>query len=251
MVPIRSSGRLSLRGRENDRLSEQQSAAAEAIVNIFESGSVLGDYSQVTLIPGDTGRLTYGRSQTTLGSGGLHQLTARYCHASGVRFGAALEPYLPRLRDRAREIDADRYLHNLLRAAADDPVMRSTQDAFFDDQYWQPAVANALAMGIASPLGVAVVYDSRVHGSFWRIRERTHAVVGEPKAAGEQTWVKEYVRQRKTWLSNHSRSDLRKTTYRMDANRHGRPGAVRCARALDAACQVETGGGWSTSRRGA
>ncbi|MDQ3267784.1 MAG: hypothetical protein M3P47_03520 [Pseudomonadota bacterium] len=50
-------------------LTATQKKTAEALVNIFETGEVLGDCSQVTLIAGDTGHLTFGRSQTTLGSG--------------------------------------------------------------------------------------------------------------------------------------------------------------------------------------
>ena len=53
-------------------LSEQQKPTAQAIVNLFETGRVRGDYAGVTLIPGDTGHLTSGRSQTTLASGNLH-----------------------------------------------------------------------------------------------------------------------------------------------------------------------------------
>ena len=56
-----------------------QKRAAEAIVNIFETSAVLGVYGQVTLIPGDTGHLTFGRSQTTLTSKNLHKLIQHYC----------------------------------------------------------------------------------------------------------------------------------------------------------------------------
>lgn len=198
-------------------LTERQAQTAKAIVNIFETGSVLGDYGQVTLIHGDTGRLTYGRSQTTLGSGGLHKLIARYCESAGARFAGHLSPFLPQLQDRAVEIDRDRYFHNLLRAAADDPLMRSSQDSFFDDHYWQPATREAQGMGISSPLGVAVVYDSRVHGSFGLIRDRTNDALGSVGAEGERPWISAYVQQRKAWLGNHDRADLRRTVYRMDA----------------------------------
>ena len=54
-------------------LTATQKKTAEALVNIFETGEALGDYSQVTLIAGDTGHLTFGRSQTTLGSGNLNE----------------------------------------------------------------------------------------------------------------------------------------------------------------------------------
>jgi chitosanase len=53
-------------------LTELQKKTAKAIVNIFETGRPLGDYSKVTLLQGDTGHLTYGRSQTTLASDNLY-----------------------------------------------------------------------------------------------------------------------------------------------------------------------------------
>jgi chitosanase len=46
-------------------LTDLQTRAAQAIVNVFETGTPRGDYGRVTLLAGDTGHLTYGRSQTT------------------------------------------------------------------------------------------------------------------------------------------------------------------------------------------
>lgn len=194
-----------------------QKQAAQAIVNIFETGVPLGDYGQVTLIAGDTGHLTYGRSQTTLGSGNLHALLARYCATAGARFAARLAPALPRFAARDLTLDHDGKLHNVLRAAADDRTMREVQDAFFDETYWQPAARTATRLGIASPLGVAVVYDSHVHGSWGRIRDATDAEVGSVATAGEQAWISTCVRKRRDWLARHARADLRATVYRMDA----------------------------------
>ena len=71
-------------------LTELQKKTAKAIVNIFETGRPLGDYSKVTLLQGDTGHLTYGRSQTTLGSGNLYLLIKSYCKASGATLAAEL-----------------------------------------------------------------------------------------------------------------------------------------------------------------
>lgn len=198
-------------------LTDTQARTVKAIVNVFETGEVLGDYGEVTLIPGDTGHLTYGRSQTTLGSGLLHELIARYAANAGARFGARLRAYLPRLAERDVSLDRDAALHNLLRAAADDPVMRETQDRFFDDRYWAPALAQAGARGLTAPLSVAVVYDSRVHGSWELIRDRTDDAVGRVADVGERRWVGGYVAQRHQWLASHPRDDLRRTVYRMDA----------------------------------
>ena len=198
-------------------LTTTQKRTAEAIVNIFETSQVLGNYSKVTLLTGDTGHLTYGRSQTTLGSGNLSKLLERYCANQGARFASRLEPSLPRFAAGDISLDNDLHVHNLLRASADDPVMRDTQDAFFEEFYWEPAALAAEAIGISSPLGVAVVYDSFIHGSWAMIRDRTVEKVGSCNAAGEKKWIKEYVATRRSWLADHSRADLRATVYRMDA----------------------------------
>ena len=198
-------------------LTATQKSTAQAIVNIFETGSVRGDYSQVTLIAGDTGHLTFGRSQTTLGSGNLAKLLARYCANKGARFSPRLADYLSRIRDKDLSLDQDLFLHNLLRASADDPVMRDTQDEFFDDVYWKPAERAAERLGVDEPLGVAVVYDSFVHGSWRRMRERTVQTVGDVGRAGQRPWGGAYVRTRRAWLAGHARRDLRATVYRMDA----------------------------------
>lgn len=200
-------------------LTTTQKKTAEAIVNVFETSEVLGRYGQVTLIEGDSGHLTYGRSQTTLASGNLHTLLTLYCGNMGALFGARLAPSLPRFEIRDLTLDHDEKLKNVLRAAADDPVMRDVQDAFFDMVYWQKAARAAAAAGIASPLGVAVVYDSVVHGSWSPMRQRTQSQVGSVAAAGEKLWISTYVATRRRWLATHSRRDLRPTVYRMDAFR--------------------------------
>jgi len=198
-------------------LTPSQGQAARAIVNLFETGSVLGDYGQVTLLPGDTGRLTYGRSQTTLGSGNLYLLLARYCANAGARFGARLQALLPAFQAQAASLDTDGPAQNLLRACADDHVMRETQDAFFDEGYWQPAQRAAQKLGLASALAVAVVYDSHIHGAWGKLRDATTAAAGDPSQIGEQAWISAYVQQRRAWLAGNSNAILRGTVYRMDA----------------------------------
>lgn len=198
-------------------LTSTQIKSARAIVNLFETGTVRGDYGQVTLIEGDTGHLTYGRSQTTLGSGNLATLLQRYCANHGARFGPRLVESLPRFAKRDLTLDADARLQNVLRACADDPVMRDTQDAFFEDAYWRPAYATAGKLGIVSPLGVAVVYDSSVHGSWAPIRDKAVAAVGTVQSAGEKAWIQAYVSARRNWMATNKRPDLRATVYRMDA----------------------------------
>jgi chitosanase len=197
-------------------LTATQQKTAKAIVNLFETSSVLGNYGGVTVLDGDTGHLSFGRSQTTLGSGNLYQLLQRYCANPGARFGAALQPFLPRFENKDFSLDHEQHLHNILRASADDHVMRETQDVFFDQVYWQPAQRLANQRGITTPLGVAVVYDSSVQGSWKLIQDRTNAQAGSLQSLGENAWIAAYVNTRRQWLGSHTRSDLRATVYRME-----------------------------------
>mgnify|MGYP001163401394 CR=1 FL=1 len=198
-------------------LTPTQKQTAQSIVNLFETGSVLGDYGSVTVIAGDTGHLTFGRSQTTLTSGNLLNLLQRYCDNAGARFDARLRAWLPRLAAVDLSLDGELRLHNLLRASADDPIMRETQDQFFDEVYWRPAARTAANLGISSPLGVAVVYDSAVHGSWIKMRDATIQQAGSFAALGERRWIAAYVATRHAWLARHPRADLRRTVYRMVA----------------------------------
>jgi chitosanase len=198
-------------------LSDLQKQSIQAIVNVFETGRPLGDYGLVTLLPGDSGHLTYGRSQTTLASGNLFLLISAYCQDQAAQFGEALLAFLDRLEDTDLSLDHDTAFRNLLREAGDDPVMRSTQDEFFDRVYWAPAVKSAEFIGSGTALGMAVVYDSRIHGSWHRMRDRTNESHGPLSDLGERVWVAHYVQVRRNWLANHSNEILQKTVYRMDS----------------------------------
>lgn len=198
-------------------LTDLQKRTCQAIVNIFETGRIHGDYGMVTVHPEDPGHLTYGRSQTTLASGNLASLIARYCAHSDARLASALAVYQTRLAVPDLSLDFDGDLHALLREAGQDPAMWEVQDAFFDDVYWLPAQRSAAQLDIASALGTATVYDSRVHGSWPPMRDRTIAAHGRPADIGENAWITHYIAVRRAWLAGHSNRLLRRTVYRMEA----------------------------------
>ncbi|MDB9313801.1 peptidoglycan-binding protein [Spirulina sp. CS-785/01] len=198
-------------------VSELEKKAAQGIVNLFETGKVQGEYGQVTYIPSDPGGLTYGRSQTTLYSGNLFLLIKAYVAAPGAAYGAELRPYLADLERRSSGLNQDHRLRQLLEDAGQDPVMWEVQDAFFDRVYWQPTLRSGEYIGVKTPLGMAVVYDGRIHGSWHLIRDRTNRSYGPLSSLGEHTWITRYVDTRRNWLAHHSIRLLRKTVYRMDA----------------------------------
>lgn len=197
-------------------MDDLQKRTAQAIVNIFETGRALGDYAQVTLLAGDSGQLTYGRSQTTLASGNLYLLINSYCQTSGAAMASALSPYLPRLEAKDSGLNQDMAFRSLLQSAGSDPVMEACQDSFFDRCYWAPAVKYAQSLSLDLSLSVCVVYDSVVHGSWAAMRDRTLA--GNPNPAADQkAWVTAYVATRRTWLATNSNALLQKCVYRMDS----------------------------------
>jgi|MudIll2142460700_1097286.scaffolds.fasta_scaffold02955_6 chitosanase len=199
-------------------LSDLQKKTAQAIVNIFESGRPLGDYGCVTVLAGDTGHLTYGRSQTTLASGNLALLLHSYCEANGS-LADALEAFLPAFDRRDVRLDYNEKVKALLREAGKDPVMRRVQDDFFDRVYWAPALKSAEYIGVTRALSVSVIYDSRIHGSYHSVRDLTSEQYGEVGGIGETEWVRAYVTVRRSWLATHANEGLHKTVYRMDAFR--------------------------------
>jgi chitosanase len=200
-------------------LTDLQKRTAQAIVNIFETSRVRGDYGNVTLLPGDTGHLTYGRSQTTLASGNLYLLIKAYCEEGGAQFGEPLRTYLDRLVARDLRLDDDLAFRDLLREAGDDPLMHDVQDRFFDRVYWSPAAQAASTLNINTALGTGVVYDSCVDGSWGWIRDRTLDRYGAVSAIGEEVWIGHYVDERRNWLATNSNPLLQRTVYRMDAFR--------------------------------
>jgi chitosanase len=198
-------------------LSALQKAAAQAIVNIFETGTIRGNYGDVTLMRGDSGQLTYGRSQTTLASGNLFLLINDYAQRNDGAYSEAMKPYLSALEANDTALNTNSKFRQLLRDAGDDPVMQEVQDAFFDRVYWDPAMRSADALGATSALGAAIVYDSTVHGSWAHVRDMTRKEYGELSRIGEEAWMGYYVDERRNWLATHPNPLLHKTVYRMDS----------------------------------
>ena len=189
----------------------------QSIVNVFETGKAEGDYSCVTVLKGDTGHLTYGRSQTTLGSGNLYKLLDSYMNSAESLSCKSLEPYMERVLKKDLSLDNDRNFHQLLKDMGKESTMKLVQDEFFDKNYWIPAMKSANNCGLTLPLSLAVVYDSKIHGS-WKLIKKM--IPFNPTGLGEyyeKKWVKLYIETRRGWLANHKNKLLNKTVYRMDA----------------------------------
>jgi chitosanase len=192
-----------------------------SVVNIFETGTADGKYDAISIYPDGkpdangkkTRQITYGRSQTTE-QGNLKDLIADYIKNKGL-FAKHLEYYLPK-------IGVEPLVHNamfmevLKDAAKGDPIMRTTQDAFFDRKYYQPAVAFADENEFTLPLSILVIYDSYIHSNKVPQTVRNMFSEATPKNGGnEKNWIKAYVDARRKWLLRLP-DPVPVTVYRMD-----------------------------------
>jgi len=196
-------------------LTDQQKRICEQVINVFETGSVQGDYSSISIFPDGPGKIrqvTYGRSQTTE-YGNLDELIQMYVDANGTH-SEELRTYLEKIGVTAL-VDDNKFKRLLRDAGKNDPKMRQIQDEFFDQRYFQPAMAWADQNGFKLPLSALVVYDSFIHsGSIPEFLRKRFAERPPAKGGNEKNWVEQYVETRSKWLANHSNAVLHPTVYR-------------------------------------
>lgn len=183
------------------------------VINVFETGSKSGNYSAISIFedgPNDRRQITYGRSQTTE-FGGLPDLIRKY---EGGLYSDEFDCYLSRLGKFPSLCDNDEFI-TLLKKAGTDPVMRKTQDEFFDERYWKPALKWAKENGFQENLSMLVIYDSYIHSGGILSFLKEHVDGNVPAQGGkEKDWIISYVDVRGRWLKNHRREILRHTVYR-------------------------------------
>lgn len=196
-------------------LIDAQRRVIEGVINAFETSSAEGDYAKIAIFadgPNDIRQITYGRSQTTE-YGNLRRLVKAYVDAGGT-FSQDLAPYAD-LVGSTPLTDNVEFKRLLRKAGREDPVMRQTQDRFFEDVYFKPAMRWADQHGLTLPLSALVIYDSFIHSGsiLWLIRNMFPE--NPPSAGGdEKAWVSAYVKARHRWLSTHHRAVVRATVYR-------------------------------------
>lgn len=197
-----------------------QKAKILAIINVFETGKVEGNYASVSryndgpLYKGKKLRqVTYGRSQTTE-YGNLKSLLSSYITAKG-QYAKEIEPYLSKFGKKPSVLVMDKDFLSWLRKAGKDPIMISTQDEFFDSLYFQPAKHFFEGEGFTLPLSLLVIYDSYIHSGGILTKLRNQFPERTPRKGGdEKAWITAYVNARHDWLTHHGNLLLRKTNYR-------------------------------------
>ena len=197
------------------KLTAGQRLICDRVINVFETGSVNGKYGAISIYkdgPGKIRQITYGRSQTTE-YGNLKKLVEMYASAGGI-YSAELAPFAPKIGTTAL-VDDEKFKSLLRSAGNEDPIMRRTQDVFFDEVYFQPAAKWADTNGFTLPLSMLVIYDSFIHSGRIRKDLRDKFPEAVPASGGkEKVWIQQYVEVRDEWLRTHGNPEVRPSAYR-------------------------------------
>ena len=199
---------------------------AAQITSTFENSTLELQYDYVENI-GDGRGVTAGRAGFTSATGDLLLVVRRYTEAKP---GGVLAPYIPPLEavngtDSVQGLDgfADAWAE-----AAADPDFRRLQDELVDELYFCPAMTMAADVGIETPLGQMIVWDTMIqHGAGGD--NGTRAIIKETQSSAgligedESAWLDAFLDVRLRHLVDMYRG----TTENADVSSESRVEALR------------------------
>jgi len=199
-------------------MTAEQRRMADQLVNIFEYGTQEWRYDAVEAL--DDGRgYTCGKIGFTTSSTEVRALVESYATKAP---DSRLARHLPRLVELAESGSGDTSglpgFAEDWTAAAQDPAFRAEQDALADRLTFTPALEAARRLGIRTPLGVAILYDTAVqHGTDddpdglpALIERASREAGGEPAAdVAEQKWLRTFLDIRAETLRHPHDEDTR------------------------------------------
>ncbi len=208
------------------RVDAERKQRAAQITSTFENSTLELQYDYVENI-GDGRGLTAGRAGFTSATGDLLLLVRRYTEAKP---GNGLAPSIPAL-EAVNGTDSVTGLGGFADAwaeVAEDPDFRRLQDQVVDELYFFPAMTMAADLGIKTPLGQMIMWDTMIqHGAGGdngtrAIIEETQASVG-PIGQDESTWLDAFLDAR----LRHLLEMYRGTTEDADVSSASRVEALR------------------------
>jgi len=147
--------------------------------------------------------------------GNLSKLVKNYINAGG-ELKEYFKVYLARIGKKSLVNDAN-FKKLLLKAAKDDAVFKREMDNMYFEAYFNPAKEFFEKNGFTNDLSMLVCLDSTIHSGSIPLFLRKRFPESTPANGGdEKAWIMAYIKARKSWLANHSRTILHGTVYRMN-----------------------------------
>jgi chitosanase len=144
--------------------------------------------------------------------GNLKKFIQSYCDKNG-KYKTELNEYISKIS--STPLADNLTFINLLKEAAEDPVMQQCQEEAFINYYIQPALKWCDTNKFTLPLSKLVISDSFLHsGSILKFLRDKFAEKVPANGGKEKIWIEEYCKARKSWLSTSSSKLLRNTVYR-------------------------------------
>jgi chitosanase len=206
-------------GPSDVALTPAQRRVADQILSVFEYATTEPRYDAVEDL-GDGRGFTCGTIGFTTSGTEVRDVVAAY---ASRRPDSPLARHLPRLRELAATGSGDvaglaGFPQDWARAAAD-PDFRAAQDALANRIAFDPALAAARRLGIRTPLGVAILYDTAVQhgmgpdpdGLPALVTRATEAARGAPAdGVEERRWLSAFLDVRGDTLRRATDPDTRK-----------------------------------------
>jgi hypothetical protein len=166
---------------------------AEILTSAFEGGRADSLQTQ------DDGIVSYGIHQATLKSGALEKVIAEYLRHSNSRTAALLSGFGAAITAKDPALAHDHVFLDAMHEAATEPAMLRAQETVFAQEYWLPSVGKATALGLSSPLALAVFYDTAIQGGLDHIIDRTTAEL-EGRDYSETAFLRSFLGERRQYL---------------------------------------------------
>jgi chitosanase len=187
-------------------LTLQERNRVLAITNIFETGAAEAPYTLVTAMPNQ--KLIYGLAWLRRDTPEFRKLIQDYISDPQALHGDSLRGFLSRIEADDATLDTDDSFRGALGRAGEDPVMQTLQDKIFEHRYFEPAVQFAQSVGVKTPLGIAVLYDTAIHHGpafLRRTKDQLDRELGGNPSTGidETAWIKCFLKRRRYMLARN------------------------------------------------
>ena len=196
-------------------INEKTVRKIKNVLSVAEQGVGRIPYEKVEVMadgPNGVKQITLSIGFTQYG-GNLGKVIEEYVKREG-KYSEQLGTYVSKLKSTDTVYDK-KFKNYLSLAGKEDSVMGEVQEELFEKLYMGPAIRWGEKEGFTEPYSFLIVCDSFLHSGKILASIRNKFSEKTPANGGrERLWIESYVNARHIWLSGHSNSLIRSSSYR-------------------------------------